>query len=481
MRDSAVEFNSFAFLYFLAVVFLLYAVLSHRWQNWLLLGASYFFYGYWDPRFLSLIVVSTLIDFFCAQKITATDNVRSRRVWLGVSVVVNFVILGFFKYFNFFTDSFSNLLVQFGVEVSPLRLELVLPVGISFYTFQTLSYSIDVYRRRVAPIWRIDDFALFVCFFPQLVAGPIERAASLLPQIAAKRHVDYEGLAQGVWLILLGFFKKVVVADNLAPYVMACRNDSASLSGGELAVGFYAMVIFLYADFSGYSNIARGVARLFGFEISQNFRMPLFASNPPDFWRRWHITLSDWFRDYCFKSMVSAVPGTSRRPALIAVFAFLTLVLCGLWHGAAWNFVAFGALHGVLLVGYYWVRPALRQRKVRAWLGQGTGYFLNRLVFFHLQSLPVVFFVIPHSYDWRHFFRGLLLGRYDGAALESLQTLLIFATPLLLIDLLQERKKDVFAVRGLNLTIRTLVYALLFSLIVLAGATSTHEFVYFQF
>lgn len=474
------EFHSFDFLYFLVLVFSVYAVLNHRWQNWLLLGASYLFYGYWDSRFLLLIVISTLIDYGCALGMDKARP-RSRKLLLLLSVISNLGILGFFKYFNFFIDSFAGVATSFGWEIQHFRLDLILPVGISFYTFQTMSYTVDVFRGKTPPCRRLDDFALFVCFFPQLVAGPIERASALLPQIAGRRQVDYQKLAEGFWFILLGFFSKLVVADNLAVYVQGYRTDSAMLSGGELAVGFYIMVMFLYADFSGYSNIARGCARLLGFEISQNFRMPLFPRNPPDFWRRWHITLSDWFRDYCFQSLVNATSKHARRPVVIAVCAFVTMVLCGLWHGAAWNFIVFGGLHGLIFIGYYTVRPFLRRKGFRKVFSSGPGHFISRVAMFHLLSLPVVFFIIPRANDWRVYFRGIFFGAWDRAAFEPILTLLAFGLPLIALDLLQEYKKDVLAVRTLSSPVRTFVYGLLFSLIVVAGATRTHEFVYFQF
>lgn len=474
------EFNSFAFLYFFVLVFVAYSVLKLRWQNWLLLGASYFFYGFWDPRFLSLIIVSTLIDYWCARKIDQ-PGIAARKKYLYVSIIANLGILGFFKYCDFFIDSFIGFAAVFGLRVDPVHLSLILPVGISFYTFQTMSYTIDVYRRKIPACNRIDDFALFVCFFPQLVAGPIERAAVMLPQISEKRTVDYQRLAEGFWLLLFGFFQKVVVADNLAPYVDTYRTDVAQLSGGQLAVGFYVMVFFLYADFSGYSNIARGSARLLGFEISQNFKMPLFARNPADFWRRWHITLSNWFRDYCFQSLINRMPKKSRTPTVMGVAAFVTLLLCGLWHGAAWNFVAFGAAHGLLLIGYYRLRPFFRKPLFKRVMSDGAGHWVGRLLMFHLLSLPVVFFIIPNANDWRQYFRGLVFGSWDKTAFEALTTLLVFGLPLLIIDALQEYKKNIFAVRELTVATRTICYGMLFALIILSGATKTNEFVYFQF
>lgn len=474
------EFNSFAFIYFFILVFAGYMVLNHRWQNWLLLAASYFFYGFWDARFLALLVISTLIDYLCARKI-AVSEAPVRQRYLYLSLAANLSILGFFKYYNFFIDSFAGLATAFGMHVDPMHLALILPVGISFYTFQTMSYTIDVYRRKIPACNRLDDFALFISFFPQLVAGPIERAGALLPQVSAKRSIDFQKLSEGFWLLLYGFFQKIVIADNLAPFISLYRNDVGKLSGGELAVGFYIMVFFLYADFSGYSNIARGSARLLGFEISQNFKMPMFAHNPADFWRRWHVTLSDWFRDYCFQPMINRMPKKSRTPLAMAGAAFATLLLCGLWHGAAWNFVAFGAAHGILLVGYYRLRPLIRKPAYKKLIAAGPGHWIGRVLMFHLLSLPVVFFMIPKANDWRQFFRGIIFGSWDKSALNALTTLVVFGLPLLIIDVLQEYKKDIFAVRNLSVAVRTICYGVLFALIVLSGATKTNEFVYFQF
>ncbi len=457
-----------------------YSVLSHRWQNWFLLGASYFFYGFWDLRFLALLMLSTVIDFWCGLKIDQANS-RTRRNFLILSMASNLSILGFFKYFNFFSDSLIGVLSQIGLKVDPLYLDIVLPVGISFYTFQAISYSVDVYRRKLPACRRLDDFALFVCFFPQLVAGPIERASSLLPQIYKKRTINQPMLAESFWFLLFGFFQKVVIADNLAPYVQTYRHDSAMLSGGELGVGFYIMVLFLYSDFSGYSNIARGCAGLLGFDISQNFRMPLFAKNPADFWRRWHITLSDWFRDYVFFTLVRYLDRFTRQKWVMALAAFFTLVLCGLWHGASWNFVVFGAFHGLLLVAYYSMRPLLRRKAVRRVMTDGVFHWLGRVGMFHLLSIPVVFFIIPKPNDWRAFYTGIFAGRWDSAAYQPLMTMVVFAFPLLLIDLLQESRKDILAVRKLSMSFRTAIYCILFTYIVLAGATKTNEFVYFQF
>jgi len=477
---TCLEFNSLVFIYFLLIVIGIYSVLNHRWQNWFLLGSSYFFYGFWDPRFLVLLIISTVVDYWCGKRIAQSSG-RRRRSFLVISLVSNLSILGFFKYYNFFADSMIDLLSTLNFKLDPIYIEVILPVGISFYTFQAMSYSIDVYRGKIGPCKRLDDFALFVCFFPQLVAGPIEKAGALLPQIYKKRRIDYQRLADSFWFLLFGFFQKVVIADNLAPLVQTYRHDSAHLSGGEFAVGFYIMVFFIYLDFSGYSNIARGCAGLLGFDISQNFRMPLFAKNPPDFWRRWHITLSDWFRDYCFSSMVKSLGRLSRKKWVVALAAFCTLLLCGLWHGASWNFVIFGGLHGILLVGYYSMRKFLRRKSVRNIMEKSVCHWIGRVGMFHLLSIPVVFFIIPNPNDWRLFYLGIFRGKWDDSLVLPLLTLVVFALPLFLIDVYQEYRKDIFAVRKSSTVLRTTIYCLLFTLIVLAGATKTNEFLYFQF
>ena len=338
-------FNSFAFVNFLAIVLALHHVLSHRNQNRMLLVASYVFYGWWDYRFLSLIAISTLVDFFCAGAIgKSQDPVRRRRLLL-VSLCSNLGILGFFKYFDFFVVSAASLLDSVGLNVSLPLLEVVLPVGISFYTFQTLGYTIDVYRGQ-EPVSRLDSFALYVAYFPQLVAGPIERSRSLLPQIEHPRRVVLTDWVVGTQLIVLGFFKKLVIADGVAPYVDQAFSSPGQLSGPEALLTMYLFALQIYGDFSGYTDIARGVSRLFGIRLSVNFRQPYLSSSISEFWRRWHISLSSWLRDYLYIPL-----GGNRAGSLSTVRnLMITMLLGGLWHGASWNFIIWGALHGAALV-----------------------------------------------------------------------------------------------------------------------------------
>ncbi len=296
-------FNSLTFALFFALVFALYVCLPHRARNVMLLLASYLFYGAWDWRFLALIWISTAVDYGVALRLASSEDPRTRRRLVAFSLVTNLGILGFFKYAGFFAGSLTNLLRPLGIELPPFTLEVVLPVGISFYTFQTLSYTIDVYRRQLEPTRDVVAFALFVAFFPQLVAGPIERARRLLPQIRTPRSVTWEGIGAGSWLVLWGLFKKVVVADNLAVLVDAVYAPGSAPTGPEVALATFAFAFQIYCDFSGYTDIARDVARMLGFDLVRNFNLPYFASSPAEFWRRWHMSLSTWLRDYLFRSL----------------------------------------------------------------------------------------------------------------------------------------------------------------------------------
>lgn len=339
-------FNSYSFFGFLLALLVVYPWLRLRPQNLLLLAASYFFYACWDWRFLSLILLSTFIDFVVARRIERSDVPWQRRVLLGISLAINLGLLAFFKYFGFFVESFSELLTSAGFKVNPVTLHVVLPVGISFYTFQTLSYTIDVYRRKLPTEKSLLRFAVYVAFFPQLVAGPIERASSFLPQIGRPRTIDRDRILSGIWLIFFGLFQKVFVADNLAPYVDSVFAPDAARGMWSVIFGTWLFAFQIYCDFNGYTSIARGVARLLGFELMLNFNLPYVALSPSEFWRRWHISLSTWLRDYLY------VPLGGNRNGSFATYRNLmvVMVLGGLWHGAAWNFVIWGVYHGVLLI-----------------------------------------------------------------------------------------------------------------------------------
>lgn len=339
-------FNSIDFAIFLPIVFILYWLIGSeklRQQNALLLAASYLFYGWWDFRFLALIVFSSLVDYLVGLGL-ARENSQDKRKWLlSASLIANLGLLAFFKYFNFFIENFVEAFSFFGADIQANSLNIILPVGISFYTFQTLSYSIDVYRRKIEPTKDIIAFFSFVSFFPQLVAGPIERAANLLPQFYSKRIFDYSKAVDGLRQVLWGLFKKVVIADNCAEYANLIFNDPSGYSGSTLALGAVLFAFQIYGDFSGYSDIAIGTARLFGFDLAKNFAFPYFSRDIAEFWRRWHISLSTWFRDYLYIPL-----GGSRGSSWVKIRnIFMIFIVSGFWHGANWTFIAWGALNAI--------------------------------------------------------------------------------------------------------------------------------------
>lgn len=342
-------FNSIDFAWFLPVVLLLYWLAGKKslaLQNTLIVASSYLFYGWWDWRFLLLIFLSTLVDYVIGLSLATQRSNPKRKALLWLSLLVNLGMLGFFKYFDFFLVNFTTAFEFFGLPISPIGLEIVLPVGISFYTFQTLSYTLDVYRRKLKPTKDFIVFSAYVSFFPQLVAGPIERATHLLPQFDSKRTFDYSSAVQGMYQILWGLFKKVVIADRLAIVVNEVFNHPNEYHGFTLLVGTVFFAFQIYCDFSGYSQIARGTARLFGFDLMKNFNTPYFSSSLGEFWRRWHISLSTWFRDYVYIPL-----GGNQSSKLRWCFnILLVFVISGLWHGARWTFIIWGAIHGVMVV-----------------------------------------------------------------------------------------------------------------------------------
>ncbi|GAA4282105.1 MBOAT family O-acyltransferase [Gaetbulibacter aestuarii] len=343
-------FNSLAFFLFLAILFSLYWFAfkkSVKAQNILILIASYFFYGCWDWRFLSLILLSTIVDYFVGIQIYKTENKILRKRWLWVSVLFNVGLLGFFKYYNFFVDSWTDLASALGYTIkSTWTLSVILPVGISFYTFQTMSYSFDIYYKRLEPTRNFLSFATFVSFFPQLVAGPIERASNLLPQIINKRIFKDKQIIEGMKLMLWGLFKKIAIADALAPMVDDIFTNYASYPASTLVLGICFFSFQIYCDFSGYSDIAIGTAKLFGVELMTNFKFPYFSRNIGEFWRRWHVSLSSWFRDYIYIPL-----GGSRVSKLKGIRnVFVIFLVSGFWHGANWTFIIWGAFHALAFI-----------------------------------------------------------------------------------------------------------------------------------
>lgn len=339
-------FNSIDFAIFLPIVFVLYWFVTSknlRLQNLLIVVASYTFYGWWDWRFLSLIIFSTIVDYSVGLGLKKNSNQRKRKLLLASSIIVNLGFLGFFKYYNFFLDNFVTAFSFFGKEIQANSLNIILPVGISFYTFQTLSYSIDVYRRKMEPTTDFIAFAAFVSFFPQLVAGPIERATNLVPQFRKKRVFSYDKAADGLRQILWGLFKKLVIADNCAEYANQIFNNSGDLSGSTLVLGALFFSFQIYGDFSGYSDIAIGTSRLFGFNLMRNFAFPYFSRDIAEFWRRWHISLSSWFRDYLYIPLGGSRGGTWMKIRN----TFIIFIVSGFWHGSNWTFIIWGALNAI--------------------------------------------------------------------------------------------------------------------------------------
>jgi alginate O-acetyltransferase complex protein AlgI len=381
-------FNSTTYFFFIIIVFTVYWLLlkkNYRWQNFFLFIASYCFYGWWDVRFLILIFISSSVDFFLGRAIFNQTEQRKKKIILALCMVINLGMLGFFKYFNFFIDSFSFLISQFGLQPNIKTLRIILPVGISFYTFQSLSYSIDIYRNKIKPTNDFISFMTFVSFFPQLVAGPIERATDLLPQFLKARVFRRDHLVSGFRFILYGLFKKMVIADRFAYFVNHIYDSPGKQDGTVLLAATFMFGFQIYCDFSGYSDIAIGSARLLGFDLMQNFRTPYLTKSFRDFWRRWHISLSTWFRDYVYIPL----GGNQVKQSRWILNILLTFTLSGLWHGASFTFIIWGFLHGLYLVTEHFLSKLVTLPKRLSWINYIVTFVLVNLtwVFFRADSL----------------------------------------------------------------------------------------------
>ena len=478
-------FNSLHFVWFFLVVYAVYRLLPHRLQNWLLLIASYYFYAAWDWRFLGLLLASTIVDYSCAlamddvgTPLRRTVSPARRRVLLVVSLGFNLTMLGFFKYFNFFAANVHEIAGAIGWQVDWVTLNVLLPVGISFYTFVTMSYVIDVYRREIPATRNLLDFAVFVAFFPHLVAGPILRASRLLPQIALPRRITHDQMRDGLWLIGWGFFQKIFVADNLAGIVNLVFDPAARPTGVNVLLGTYAFAFQIYGDFAGYSNVARGTSKLMGIELIENFRFPYLARTPQAFWRDWHISLSTWLRDYLYIPL----GGNRGSAARTARNLLVTMVLGGLWHGAAWTFVLWGVYHGLLLVAY---RAADHVRGLKGWLiGSGPlARATSWAVMFHLTCFGWLIFRARSAPQ----LGAMTTALFGSFALSTVDTeailipLIMYTAPLIIVHLCEAHYNDLLIVPRLSPGMRYSVYAATFYLTMLFGNFGGAEFIYFQF
>lgn len=480
-------FNSIDFAIFLPIVFILYWFVTNKnlkLQNLLIVVASYIFYGWWDWRFLSLILFSSLVDYGVGVGLLQQENQTKRKVLLWTSIIVNLGFLGFFKYYNFFLENFIVAFSFFGTEISGNSLNIILPVGISFYTFQTMSYSIDVYHRKLEPTTDFIAFSAFVSFFPQLVAGPIERATNLLPQFYKSRVFEYSKAVDGMRQILWGLFKKIVIADNCAEYANLIFNNSSDYSGSTLVLGALFFTFQIYGDFSGYSDIAIGTSRLFGFDLMRNFNFPYFSRDIAEFWRRWHISLSTWFRDYLYFPL-----GGSRGDIWMKVRnTIIIFVVSGFWHGANWTFIVWGLLNAIYFL------PLLltdRNRNNLETIAQGKiipGFkeFLSMLITFWLTVFAWIFFRannIEHAFEYilGIFTQSIFMMPKFPGMFNAMVTLILVGI-FVLIEWYGREGQYALSRLGLNWR-RPLRYAFYYSII---GVTlwfggKEQQFIYFQF
>lgn len=481
-------FNSLDFAIFLPIFFILYWYVTNRnlqLQNFLIVVASYIFYGWWDWRFLFLIFFSSITDYIIGKCLQITEKEKYRKTLLWISIVTNIGFLGFFKYYNFFVDSFVTAFSFFGKAISVNSLDIILPVGISFYTFQTLSYTIDVYKRKLEPAKDIISFLAFVSFFPQLVAGPIERATNLLPQFYKKRVFEYDKAVDGMRQMVWGLFKKVVIADNCAEYANAIFNNYTAFSGSTLVLGAIFFTFQIYCDFSGYSDMAIGMSRLFGFNLMKNFAFPYFSRDIAEFWRRWHISLSTWFRDYLY------IPLGGSKGSLLKIVrnTFIIFLVSGFWHGANWTFIIWGFLNALYFLPLLLVKRNRRNLDIVAenrvlptikeLLSILTTFFLTVFawIFFRAESVSQAF-----SYINRIFTKELLkLPVIIGSGKKEL--LVILLTMIFVIIEWIGRRNE-YAIEKLFISNKRWIrwgfyYIILLVIFLMAG--KEQEFIYFQF
>jgi alginate O-acetyltransferase complex protein AlgI len=474
-------FNSLAFLIFLPIVFCIYWFLLNKklkWQNLFIIISGYFFYGWWDWRFLILLLVSSGVDYLVGLKMGNEENPKKRKALLFVSLAVNLGILGFFKYFNFFIDSFIGAFSFTGLQLHASTLKIILPIGISFYTFQSLSYTFDIYRRVIKPVRDPLVYFSFVSFFPQLLAGPIERAKNMLPQFASPRTFSNTQAADGLKLVLWGFFKKVAVADTCAVWANSIFDSSATLSGPTLFLGALFFTFQIYGDFSGYSDIARGLAKMLGFELMKNFNFPYFSRSIKEFWTRWHISLSTWFKDYVYITL-----GGSRCSKPRQIFnTLVTFTVSGLWHGANWTFVFWGFLNGLFMVPGIILNKKVPEKII------ATGTVLPKikesaqmLLTFILTVFAWIFFRSPNLESAFHFIGQMFIPSAISKSFLRPDAILLIII-LLAIEWKQREKDHPLVIKNQNIYFRWACYLFVFLMVLYFGNfRNPQSFIYFQF
>jgi D-alanyl-lipoteichoic acid acyltransferase DltB (MBOAT superfamily) len=462
--DSSIYF---AFLAFVATI---YWRLSRHGQNILLLAASYFFYAWWDWRFLLLMAASTSLDYLAARRLHTSTSPRTRRTLLFASLALNLSFLGYFKYFNFFVDSFAGIAGVAGFHQVPHTLwKVILPPAISFYTFQEVAYIVDVYQRKLEPAGSLLEYALFISFFPHLIAGPIQRPGHLLPQVQLARRFDPESVFDGCMLMLSGLFRKCVVADSCAQLANAAFDGRMGHGGWVTLIGAYAFAFQIYGDFSGYSDIARGSAQLLGFHFMVNFRQPYLAASLQDFWRRWHISLSTWLREYLYVPL----GGNRRTVPRTYLNLLLTMLIGGLWHGASWNFVIWGGLHGgVLAAERKFASHAPRSMFMR---------WLRRIAVFHAVCFAWIFFRTPNLRASFSMIAAMTDWSRSRSYAPALLYLAIFSLPLIAIDLYMERSAEEYPTQQAAFAWRLSAAVAALLIIAFGAAYEPAPFVYFQF
>ncbi len=488
-------FNSISFLIFFPIVVVLYFLIPHKYRWIFLLVASYYFYMSWKPEYIILIIASTLIDYFAAIQMEKQNEKKKKKKFLALSLISNLGLLFSFKYFNFFSDSFKIALNEFNIFYDSPTFQLLLPVGISFYTFQTLSYSLDVYRGKKKAEYHLGYFALYVSFFPQLVAGPIERSTRLLPQFFEKHEFDSRRVSNGLKLMLWGFFKKVVIADRVAVLVNQVYNNAGNYDGVTLLLATYFFAFQIYCDFSGYSDIAIGVAQVMGFELMDNFRRPYFSKSISEFWSRWHISLSTWFKDYLY------IPLGGNRVAKTRWYLnlFIVFLVSGLWHGANWTFALWGALHGFYLMFALWTKN-IREKfynlvgisnnsKIKKYVRVFITFHLVLFawIFFRANSVDDAFHIITHIFPLKtNEFLSILNSTgaaqaYLGMTRKGLILSILVILFMEFVHLLQRHRKIRKFLSDKPLVLRWSIYYAILIAIISFGEFRMQEFIYFQF